>query len=937
MRKSAAIVKACRTEDFMKRKIGLLLSVCMFIQMFMFFGCLPHGIETEVFAENVMSKEQSVLNRLKIVEADETTDATSAVSRAEFAVYAANMIKLDTSSAERYYTDVPTDYWAVGSINALVDAGIITGTSSNTFEPDRAIRYDEACKILVTIAGYRPFVEKGGTLASYQAMAKRIDIGITPVNSEALSLEEVLEMIYNAMSIPMGSVTGYIDGHMKYEIVEEKTIFTTFWNVYIDEGFLSDINGKSTSNRDVSENNRAMIKNEVYSVDEGLNIEYCFARQVEYLYVKEKEKAEDLVIYAEPKYNDDVLVIESKDIVGFNSETNTIEYILSNKNSNTRAKKISKGAVVICNGRIAKGSLKEKIDEFLSGDKKGKLTVIYSISGAGDYVIIDSVKTYIMEAYDSENKIIYDKFDNAPLDLENYQIVNWKKSTMGEAGEPAEFPLPVGVMTSDDGYLADIIIYDEVKEDKLNARYREKDKIKFGEAVYKIDSYALSCQGATLILGESYEVIFDIFGEAVYFSQISNQFTYGFLRRAIVSKKGFSNKCMARFYLSDGTFAEYKFADKVCLDEITYKVSDYQKFFGAFPGVNTVTNDKLVIEPQLIRFMLNSENEINKIDTYKFNELNEDPKSTLRMDTNGYEPLYYSEDAKKFDTKYVTDSKSTLFFFVPDYDINGDVIYMGEPVSDDIKYYNTSKDLHRNGEINTAVYYLGTDSAVPAAIVSKQDKTDLLSGRIYMFDKIIESYDEERGVVKELVGWYNGGKTQLILDDEATEAAGMLTKGDLYRVYTNTDGKLVYGIYKVYDVEADLWENQSSPTMQPGKEEWAEKIKDSWWYYASYGVASWKDERSQIIKMYPYDKDGAYISSAYTMEKTRHGVIEDISKTGDLAINVYELVRNSKYEIRNGSAGDVKTYKRFGESCSRMIVNFDRGRGVQIFLYNLSE
>ena len=89
--------------------------------------------------------------------------------------------------------------------------------------------------------------------------------------------------------------------------------------------------------------------------------------------------------------------------------------------------------------------------------------------------------------------------------------------------------------------------------------------------------------------------------------------------------------------------------------------------------------------------------------------------------------------------------------------------------------------------------------------------------------------------------------------------------------------------------------------------------------------------------MYPYDKDGAYISSAYTMEKTRHGVIEDISKTGDLAINVYELFRNSKYEIRNGSAEDVKTYKRFGESCSRMIVNFDRGRGVQIFLYNLSE
>ena len=51
-------------------------------------------------------------------------------------------------------------------------------------------------------------------------------------------------------------------------------------------------------------------------MDEGLNIEYCFARQVEYLYVKEKEKAEDLYNRAIHLTRNGIIWEKAKESVG---------------------------------------------------------------------------------------------------------------------------------------------------------------------------------------------------------------------------------------------------------------------------------------------------------------------------------------------------------------------------------------------------------------------------------------------------------------------------------------------------------------------------------------------------------------------------------------------------------------------------------------------
>ncbi|MCM3718519.1 S-layer homology domain-containing protein [Fictibacillus phosphorivorans] len=70
------------------------------------------------------------------------------VTRAEAAAMVANALNIDAPSNYSSFKDVSTSYWAVGSINAVKEAGIIAGYPDGTFKPNKVMTREEIAALI---------------------------------------------------------------------------------------------------------------------------------------------------------------------------------------------------------------------------------------------------------------------------------------------------------------------------------------------------------------------------------------------------------------------------------------------------------------------------------------------------------------------------------------------------------------------------------------------------------------------------------------------------------------------------------------------------------------------------------------------------------------------------------------------------------------------
>jgi NlpC/P60 family/S-layer homology domain len=73
---------------------------------------------------------------------------TQSVTRAEAAAMVANALNIDAPSNYSNFKDVSTSYWAVGSINAVKEAGIIAGYPDGTFKPNKEMTREEIAALI---------------------------------------------------------------------------------------------------------------------------------------------------------------------------------------------------------------------------------------------------------------------------------------------------------------------------------------------------------------------------------------------------------------------------------------------------------------------------------------------------------------------------------------------------------------------------------------------------------------------------------------------------------------------------------------------------------------------------------------------------------------------------------------------------------------------
>ena len=128
----------------------------------------------------------------------------SNITRGEFAQLVVNMMNREevakTMETANYFTDVADSPYK-GAINMLYKEEIVSGTGDGKYEPNRNVRYTEACKMLVKALGYHVIVSDT-SLQSYTFLAGTIGVTEGVSNAkEYITVRDMLVMVNNCLDI----------------------------------------------------------------------------------------------------------------------------------------------------------------------------------------------------------------------------------------------------------------------------------------------------------------------------------------------------------------------------------------------------------------------------------------------------------------------------------------------------------------------------------------------------------------------------------------------------------------------------------------------------------------------------------------------------------------------------------------------------------------
>lgn len=104
----------------------------------------------------------------------------SQVNRAEAAAIICRMLGMDSTAkprCETSFSDVPSTHWASGYIAAACELGIVNGYGGGKFGPDDPVSYPQMVKMLLCAAGHAGEAEQaGGFPQGYISAASRLGI-----------------------------------------------------------------------------------------------------------------------------------------------------------------------------------------------------------------------------------------------------------------------------------------------------------------------------------------------------------------------------------------------------------------------------------------------------------------------------------------------------------------------------------------------------------------------------------------------------------------------------------------------------------------------------------------------------------------------------------------------------------------------------------------
>lgn len=870
--------------------------------------------------EDKTSKEMFLLSYLGIIEVTEDESKVKTITRGDFSEYICKAFKIGEVIDKIYFIDVQSDCWAAKYINALYESGIISPVADKMFNPNDNITYEQACKMLVYALGYGKWVNyTGGSMNIFTEIAARAKFGISPADANALSVEECALLLYKAMQVDLPEFTGE-------RVKTGDTLFESYHGIYIKTGRVRTVASLSLDNK-FFDDGRVQIDNELFYVDGGCNLKDFFGQNVEYIYKKSDD--DNLVIYAERVNEGDKITVSSKDIKSVDEKGGSLEYYTDN-GSKTKTISFSAKSDVFFNGEVMETHLSDRIQEFLDEERKGKIEFIKA-GGASEFNLINiiSYEVFVIGMHDKNTETIYDYYNSAnKTELDDVEYLNIIDTNGMSSSLPTTFPATVLIAKADNNESIEIVCCNEKKDLSVSSTNNTEREITVDGKVYKIDKAAFERQNGDIKAGKTYSVTFDNFGEIVYITQKnSDDLKVGWLKKGYLIDKGFGeySLCLDIYDHTEGKAHKLNMADSITIDAEKYKAEKYRDVVSALPGTNELDESRqyVRIEPQIIRYSLNDNNDITNMDTANCGT-NEDKDNSLTEVGSGEK--YFSASNSWLGIDMIWQYGYTKMFMVPEVSADGYIYINGDRRDDDDNMYSNSLVLSDWHRYNVVGYKWSDDSWNCEAIVVKQASTKEY-GYHLLFDSIYTEIDDDGEINDVLKCQQEGATKTFYIDSTMKEKANALKQGDIFTVDTDYSGKTAITITKMFDAESRTFEPYSSYT-DPNR----------YWYRENPptestvgGLGGWRVDHAQLAKGYAKTIKGSMLSIAYTLSDARDGK-STMPKSG-VPVTIYEKDSPKKEKIYSGSINDIKTYDVFGEDCSLVVYCAYSGRVREIIVY----
>lgn len=703
------------------------------------------------------------------------------ISREEFSVIVDRIMgmgDLNVTVNEYIFTDVTPetcDDWSIKATKIAYDLGIIAGMGDGTFHPKANVTYEQAVKMLVCALGYENVaVAYGGWPEGYMAAAR--EKGLTKKcempQTEPATREVVAQLVYNALDIDLMLAVTTGD-KINYIVEKGQTILTQKLRYSQATGVIYGDSNSSLEKLGGYNDGYVAIK----KTGETTNTKYLkgnvdttpyLGKAVKYYYTTTPSGEDQLVAVRELSSNYEVNFLTT-DLISLSNTSAT--YYTDEEQSDRETISIN-NAKIIFNGQYAENtSLSALAPEISSGN--GTLKFIDN-NGDNDYdiAIVDLVSVFVVDAIDTTNYRLYDRYDQAKIlnlkvSANNKVNITKNNSTLAFSSIKVDDVLLVKE-SKNSSKVYNIEIIAETETGILSGISSDYTVVQINSTEYDVSDLLvnryLNDSSLAPMIDDKITAYFNAEGKIVEISSsgtVSNT-TYGYIY-ACGPTNSRNETITLKMFTGDGRFVSAKVNAKVKIDGTPYTYES--TLTGDGPTVMT----KLA-KGQLIEYTLNASGLINNVLT----------ADATKTDTTKYLVPFatsatgaYSSSAKTVGSK-VTLNASTKVMFVP------------TDISDEDEYALKKHDGLKNGATYTYSAYDCTETGVANIILIHGYTASATDAVVAIVDTISNTADAYK-----LNAYVDGAlASPMYTDDSDNDCLDGFKRGDVIKLIFDASGKI---------------------------------------------------------------------------------------------------------------------------------------------------
>lgn len=721
------------------------------------------------------------------------------ITRAEFASYVAAFLKFDNTliRGERYYIDVDKSHWAYSSVNYLLNMGYLSLPDDRLFRPEDNIELSEACKILLALLGYEDLAcAKGGYPVGYSTVAKELGM-LKGLSSDRFTYKDALKLLYSAAASEVYDVESIkANGDDGRTVYYTKRTDDTLLSVYHDIYFVRDV--VNAANQISIRNNSAAADNKIVIGDIAMEIDgrdyYSFlGRNVNAFYKIDNVTDKTILVDIGLSERDKFISVDAEDCLGFDNSAYLFRYY-DDGSGREKTVRIDRGLLMLRNGEVISENISSEFEI-----SKGAIDFIDSDSnGEYDIVKLNSYKNIYVGPMSRENKYVIDYYDNSIcVDMNDSDKDVYLYNQLGEGIDFDSITAGaiLSVYESEKyvcAYLCNNAVTGVVSE---ISTADGREKIFVGNNAYELLNEEKQRYNLVIQPGTEYLLNLDISGRIAYAKPSgSGSMEYGYISEYDIGGS-FGTELKLRVFTQDDGFKIIKCADKVRVDGTTRSSPD-----GIIAGLKAA---KAKAVPQLIRYRLNSEEDICEIDTAYYDKAAETQSLIIKAPLSSYSCV---AGPRMFGKNYTVSPSAVIFAVPPDNEIadSGDEMFS-------IINWNYFKTY---GKYMVETYVLNEDDIQASVVVLKSHVSDNItsSSEFIVVKEITKCINDDSEDLYRIKGFEDAKEITRDADAHYHIEDLNLSAGDIIRYTTDAKGHICKAEL-VYDCSSgnmsSAWTNEN--------------------------------------------------------------------------------------------------------------------------------